>query len=216
MTLGTGGARSMRTVVLLATSLLLAAHTVLAFELRVTAPLTIVRPDHQGYTSYWRWGPGGGLGLEGIPDGSDFGVALWTEFAELPGRSRGLYGDTVTVSPWDQTRVFVGLRAHLHPRHAPGLAITGDLATGRGVMDFGDVRVQRASIQAENVPASRQWGDIFTFGAGLELLGERFGAFADMRSEVFSPDGDVVHFFTWNTKRIGLIWRPWRPASSDD
>jgi len=168
---------------------------------------SIVRPDHHGYTSNWDWVPGAGLGAEVIPDGSDLGIALWTEYADLPGRTRGISGDTIAVSPWRQTRVFFGLREHLHPiRRAPGLSVTLDLATGRGVLDFGEVRRQSPLTQPQVTPGNRQWGSITTFGAGLEFIGERFGAFVDVRSEIYSEE----LIYTWNTKRIGLIWRPWR------
>ena len=109
----------------------------------------------------------------------------------------------MVVSPWQQTRLFAGLRGRFHPRReAPRLWITADLAIGRGVLDFGEARVESPS-QPQAYPANRQWGGMFTFGAGLEFVGERFGAFVDVRSEVYSES--VV--YTWNTKRIGMIWR---------
>ena len=196
---------------LLAGGILFVASQAFAFEVRGSASGSIVRPDHHGYTGYWNWGPGVGLGAEVIPDGSDFGIALWTEYADLPGRTRGYLGDTIAVTPWRQTRVFAGLRAHFHPiREAPGITLTADLAIGRGVLDFGEVRMQRQDSLPNPIPANRQWGSISTFGAGVEFVGERFGAFVDVRSEIYSED--LV--YTWNTKRIGLIWRPWR--SSED
>ena len=187
--------------------LLVGTNPALAFEVRTTASGSIVRPDHHGYTSYWDWGPGAGVGAEVIPDGSDFGIALWTEYAELPGRTRGFYGDTIVVAPWRQTKVFAGLRAHLHPiREAPGLSVTADLAIGRGLLDFGEVQMQSQRVLPNVIPRNRQYADISTFGAGLEFVGERFGVFADVRSEIYSE----TTIYTWNTKRIGLIWRPWR------
>jgi hypothetical protein len=111
------------------------------------------------------------------------------------------------VSPWRQTRVFAGLRGHFHPiREARGVSVTADLAIGRGVLDFGEVQIQSQRILPNVIPRNRQWADISTFGAGLEFVGERFDAFADVRSEIYSES----LIYTWNTKRIGLIWRPWR------
>jgi hypothetical protein len=193
-----------RSAVLLATcALLLGTNLAIAWEVRTTASGAIVRPDRQGYTSFWDWGPGAGLGAEVFPDKSGFGIALWAEFAELPGRTRGIFGDTITVSPWQQARVFAGIRGRIHPvREARGFSITADLALGRGVLDFGEVRTQ-GPIQPQFYPANRQWGGMFTFGAGLEFVGEKFGVFVDVRSEAAM----APNFYTWNTKRIGLIWR---------
>jgi hypothetical protein len=129
---------------------------------------------------------------------------LWTELAELPGRTRGFYGDPIAVSPWRQTKVFAGLRAHFHPiQRAPGFSVTADLATGRGVLDFGEVRMQSQQILPNVIPGNLQWGGIATFGAGLEFVGDRFGVFVDVRSEIYSES--LV--YTWNTKRVGVIWR---------
>jgi hypothetical protein len=77
-------------VFLVACVFLLGTNPAVAFEVRTTASGSIVRSDHHGYTSYWDWGPGAGLGAEVIPDCSDFGIALWADYAVLPGRTSGV------------------------------------------------------------------------------------------------------------------------------
>lgn len=198
-------------VVFAACVLVLGTKPAAAYELRTSASASVVRPDRKGYTSFWNWGPGAGLGIDFIPDGSALGLALWGEYAKVAGRTRDALGDTLAVSPWEQVRVFYGLKQHLYLSRSRQWSITADLAMGRGVLDFGDVRIQGNRPSAQFFSGERLWGDLFTFGAGLEYVGERFGLFADMRSELFSG----ISNYTWNTKRIGLIWRARRSREED-
>ena len=200
---GAAGVRGRSALLLASCVFLLEARPVVAGEIRTTTSFSIVRPDRLGYTSFWDWGPGAGLGVEFIPHRSRFGIVVSAEFAELPGNGSQTHGDTLTVAPWRQTRIFAGLKRRFRPfREAPRLSFTVDFGLGRALLKFGEVRIQ-SSTHTEVHPRNQQWGGVFTYGGGLEFVGDRWGVFVDVRSEMYSES----MVYTWNAKRFGVIWR---------